>query len=80
MENLLFQLAPKSPQSIRVRYGIIAVIIGLMTMVCYSLIPVPTKYPFLLYIPENFLVSLLFDRASGFVAVVCPATPSARNM
>jgi two-component sensor histidine kinase len=70
MENLLFQLLPKAPNSIWLRYGITVAIIGVTTVLRYSLDPVLRNYPFLLYIPAIFLVSLLFDRASGFLAVI----------
>ncbi|AIB11885.1 hypothetical protein ABAZ39_07705 [Azospirillum argentinense] len=70
MENLLLQFLPKAPQSIWVRYGVTAVIIAITTLLRYVLEPILSKYPFLLYIPAIFLVSLLFDRASGFIAVL----------
>lgn len=70
MENLLFQLLPRSPRSVWVRYGVTVGLVLLTTAVRYSLDPVLRAYPFLLYIPTIFLVSLLFDRASGFLAVL----------
>lgn len=70
MENLLFQLFPATPRSIWVRYAVTTLVIVLTTLLRYSLDPILVKYPFLLYIPAIFLVSLLFDRASGFIAVI----------
>ncbi|WP_207456549.1 DUF4118 domain-containing protein [Azospirillum sp. SYSU D00513] len=70
MENLLFQLLPQTPRSTWVRYGITLAVTGAATLLRYSLEPVLKGYPFLLYIPGIFLVSLLFDRASGFLAVI----------
>ena len=70
MENLLFQFLPRAPRSLWVRYAVTVVLVGVTTAVRYSLDPVLRAYPFLLYIPTIFLVSLLFDRASGFLAVI----------
>lgn len=70
MENLLLQFLPHAPRSLWVRYGVTVVVVGVATALRYSLDPVLRAYPFLLYIPAIFLVALLFDRASGFLAVV----------
>ena len=77
MENLLFQFLPKAPRSLWVRYAVTVALVGVTTAVRYSLDPVLRAYPFLLYIPTIFLVSLLFDRASGFLAVILSCVLSA---
>lgn len=77
MENLLFSLLPKAPRSVWTRYGVTAALIGLSTLLRYSLDPILKNYPFLLYIPAIFFVSLLFDRASGFIAVILSCILSA---
>jgi len=69
VENLLLQLLPKSPPSLATRYGITTGIVLLAALLRYSLGDTLKGYPFLLFIPAIFLASLLFDRASGFVAV-----------
>lgn len=76
MENLLFPLLPRTPRSLWLRYGVTVAVVAVTTALRYSLDPVLRAYPFLLYIPAIFLVSLLFDRASGFLAVILSCVTS----
>jgi len=70
VENLLLQLLPKNPPSLATRYGVTTGIVLLAALLRYSLGDTLKGYPFLLFFPAIFLASLLFNRASGFVAVV----------
>lgn len=77
MENLLFQVLPKTSQPLWIRYGLTAIIIGVATVLRYALDPILQAYPFLLYIPAIFLVALMFDGGSGYLAVTLSAVISA---
>ncbi|WP_207478602.1 sensor histidine kinase [Arenibaculum pallidiluteum] len=69
MENLLIQLLPPKPSSLAVRYGVTTALVGLTALLRHALDETLQGYPFLLFFPAIFLTSLLFDRASGFLAV-----------
>ena len=77
MEKILHQLSSSLPRSSWARYGITFVLVGLTAMVRYMLDPLLFKYPFLVFIPTIFLISIIFDRGSGFLAVALSGVCSA---
>ncbi|CAO3450549.1 sensor histidine kinase [Azospirillum sp.] len=77
MEKVLHRLSSSLPRSAWARYGITFALVGLTTLVRYMLDPLLFKYPFLVFIPTIFLISILFDRGSGFVAVILSGLCSA---
>lgn len=77
MEKVLHRLSSSLPRSSWARYGITFVLVGLTALVRYMLDPLLFKYPFLVFIPTIFLVSILFDRGSGFVATILSGVCSA---
>ncbi len=77
MEKVLHQLSSSLPRSAWARYGITIALVGLTALVRHMLDPLLFKYPFLVFIPTIFLVSILFDRVSGLLAVILSGVCSA---
>jgi len=77
MEKVLRRLSSSLPRSAWARYGITLLLVGLTAMVRYMLDPLLYKYPFLVFIPTIFLISIIFDRGSGFLAVALSGLCSA---
>ncbi|MFP5516087.1 MAG: sensor histidine kinase [Alphaproteobacteria bacterium] len=77
MEKILRRISSSLPRSAWARYGITLLLVGLTTLVRHMLDPLLFKYPFLVFIPTIFLISILFDRGSGFLAVALSGLCSA---
>ncbi|MBY6264181.1 DUF4118 domain-containing protein [Azospirillum sp. 412522] len=69
MDNVLRRLSSGLPRAAWARYGITLLLVGLTALVRYALDSLLFKYPFLLFIPTIFVIGLLFDRRSGYLAV-----------
>ncbi|WP_376960065.1 DUF4118 domain-containing protein [Azospirillum sp. A26] len=77
MEDFFRRLSSSLPRAAWAQYGITLLLVGLTALVRYALDPLLFKYPFLLFIPTIFLVALLFDRGSGYLAVALSGLCSA---
>jgi two-component sensor histidine kinase len=77
MEHVLRRLSSSLPQAAWAQYGITLLLVGLTALVRYTLDPLLFKYPFLVFIPTIFVISLLFNRGSGYLAVALSGLCSA---
>jgi two-component sensor histidine kinase len=77
MEDVLRRLSSNLPCAAWARYGITLLLVGLTALVRYALDPFLFKYPFLVFLPTIFVISLLFDRGSGYLAVALSGMCSA---
>lgn len=77
MEDVLRRLSSSLPRTAWAQYGITLLLVGLTALVRHALDPLLFKYPFLLFIPTIFVVALLFDRGSGYLAAVLSGLCSA---
>jgi len=77
MEDFLRRLSSGLPRATWAQYGITLLLVGLTALVRHALDPLLFKYPFLLFIPTIFVVALLFDRGSGYLAAVLSGLCSA---
>ncbi len=71
MEALLKLLPP--PQPLLVRYGITVLMVALMFAVKLGMQNATGLYGFIVYVPAVVAAALLFDRGSGYLAVVVSA-------
>lgn len=69
MEDFFRRLSSSLPRAVWAQYGITLLLVGLTALVRHALDPLLFKYPFLLFIPTIFVIALLFDRGSGYLAV-----------
>ncbi|CAO3357572.1 sensor histidine kinase [Azospirillum melinis] len=77
MEDFFRRLSSSLPRAAWAQYGITLLLVGLTALVRHALDPLLFKYPFLLFIPTIFVVALLFDRGSGYLAVALSGLCSA---
>ncbi|QCG95933.1 DUF4118 domain-containing protein [Azospirillum sp. TSA2s] len=77
MESILRRLSSNLPDVVWAQYGITLLLIGLTALLRYALDPLLFKYPFLVFIPTIFVISLLFDRGSGYLSVALSGLCSA---
>lgn len=69
MEDILRRLSSGLPRAAWAQYGITLLLVGLTALLRYALDPLLFKYPFLVFIPTIFVISLLFDRGAGYLSV-----------
>ena len=77
MESILRRLSSSLPHAAWAQYGMTLLLVGLTALVRYALDPLLFKYPFLVFIPTIFVISLLFDRGAGYLAVALSGLCSA---
>ncbi|MCP1614624.1 two-component sensor histidine kinase [Azospirillum lipoferum] len=77
MEDLLRRLSSNLPRAAWARYGITLLLVGLTALLRYALDPLLFKYPFLVFLPTIFVISLLLDRGSGYLSVALSGLCSA---
>lgn len=70
---MLVRLLPRRRYGVLLRYGATGIIVGIATLLRYSMDELLGGFPLLIFFPAVFLCALLFDRGSGFFATVLSA-------
>jgi two-component sensor histidine kinase len=69
----LLPFLPTKPQPMAVRYGVTLALVGIFFIIRLGADAAAGPYDFIVFIPAILVVSIAFDRASGFVATAMSA-------